>query len=175
MSLILNVSLPLHFAGVSAFPLDVRYLFVVGANILQLTVVQQWVVVLRFSQERMSMCTSFYSAIFCHRCTLLRGVAVSLLIFPSLWPDLEMEKQQQAEQQQHSGAGGSGARKGRWCSGSGASPWWMPHLQRCAPQPRTLATPVWLSGIYNLESYKIIQRQWRVQSPLCNQIISWRL
>ena len=35
-------------------PLDVGYLFWVGANILQSTVVQQRVVVLEFSQEKMS-------------------------------------------------------------------------------------------------------------------------
>ena len=40
-----------HFAGASPLLLDVGYLFVVGSSIFQLTVVQQWVVVLEFSQE----------------------------------------------------------------------------------------------------------------------------
>ena len=43
-----------HLPGASPLPLEVRYPFLVGSNILQLTVVQQWVVVLEFSQEKMS-------------------------------------------------------------------------------------------------------------------------
>ena len=44
-----------HLAGASPLPLDVVYLFLVGSNILQLKIVQQWVVVLKFSQEKMSL------------------------------------------------------------------------------------------------------------------------
>ena len=43
-----------NLAGASPLPLDVGYPFLVGSNILQLTVVQQWVVVLEFSQEKIS-------------------------------------------------------------------------------------------------------------------------
>ena len=43
--------------GASPLPLDVRYLFLVGSNI-QLMVVQQPVVVLEFSKEKMSACPS---------------------------------------------------------------------------------------------------------------------
>ena len=35
-------------------PLDVGYLFLVGSNIFLLMVVQQWVVILEISQEKMS-------------------------------------------------------------------------------------------------------------------------
>ena len=43
-----------HLTGATPLPLDVGYLFLVGSNILQSTVVQQQVVVLEFSQEKMS-------------------------------------------------------------------------------------------------------------------------
>ena len=39
-------------------PLDVGYLFLVGSNILLSMVVQQRVVILEFSQEKMSACPS---------------------------------------------------------------------------------------------------------------------
>ena len=42
-----------HVAGASPLPLDMRYLFLVGSNILLSTVVQQWVIILEFSQEKM--------------------------------------------------------------------------------------------------------------------------
>ena len=45
-----------HLAGAS--PLDVGYPFLVGSNILLSMVVQQWVVILEFSQEKMSACPS---------------------------------------------------------------------------------------------------------------------
>ena len=45
-------------AGASPLPLDMGYLFLVESNILQLMVVQQRVVVLEFSQEKMSTCPS---------------------------------------------------------------------------------------------------------------------
>ena len=41
-------------SGASPLPLDVGYFFPVGSNILLSVVVQQWVVVLEFSQERTS-------------------------------------------------------------------------------------------------------------------------
>ena len=41
-------------AGASPLPLDVEYLFLVGSNILLSMVVQQRVVILEFSQEKMS-------------------------------------------------------------------------------------------------------------------------
>ena len=43
-----------HLAGASPLHLDVRCLFLVGSNILLLMVAQQWVVILKFSQEKMS-------------------------------------------------------------------------------------------------------------------------
>ena len=45
-----------HLAGVSLLPLDMGYLFLVGSSILQLTVVQQQILVLELSQEKMSVC-----------------------------------------------------------------------------------------------------------------------
>ena len=53
--LILNANLPLlpSFWGFS-LPLDVGHLFLVGCNILLSMVVQQWVVILEFSQEKMN-------------------------------------------------------------------------------------------------------------------------
>ena len=55
MSLILNTILPLLLScwGFS-FALGHGYLFLVGSNILLLMVVQQQVVILEFSQEKMS-------------------------------------------------------------------------------------------------------------------------
>ena len=47
-----------HLAGASSLPVDVGYFFLVGSNILQSMVVQQRVVVLEFSQEKMSACPS---------------------------------------------------------------------------------------------------------------------
>ena len=44
----------IHFVADSPLPLDVGYLFLVGSNILLLMVVQQLVVILVFSQEKMS-------------------------------------------------------------------------------------------------------------------------
>ena len=44
-----------HLAGASPLPLDVGYLLSVLSNILQLTVVQPRVVVLEFSQEKVSI------------------------------------------------------------------------------------------------------------------------
>ena len=56
--LILNMIFPsYHLVGASPLPLDVRYLFLVGSNILQPTVVQQGVAVLEFSQK-MNICPS---------------------------------------------------------------------------------------------------------------------
>ena len=53
--LILNAIFPSYcLAGASPLPLDMGYLFLVGSNILLLTVVQQQVVILEFSQEKMS-------------------------------------------------------------------------------------------------------------------------
>ena len=43
-----------HLAGTSPLPLDVGYLFLVGSNILLSMVVKQQVVILEFSQEKMS-------------------------------------------------------------------------------------------------------------------------
>ena len=43
-------------AGVSSLSLDVGYLFLVGANILLSLVVKQQVIILEFSQEKMSAC-----------------------------------------------------------------------------------------------------------------------
>ena len=40
-----------HLSWVSPLPLDVEYLFLVRSNSLQLTVVQQWVIVFEFSQK----------------------------------------------------------------------------------------------------------------------------
>ena len=45
-------------AGASPLPLDMGYLFLVGSNILLSMVVQQRVVILEFSQEKMSACPS---------------------------------------------------------------------------------------------------------------------
>ena len=45
-------------SGASPLPLDVGYLFLVGANILLSLVVKQQVVILEFSQEKMSACPS---------------------------------------------------------------------------------------------------------------------
>ena len=45
-----------HLPGASPLPLDVGYLFWVVSNILLLMVVQQQVVILEFSQEKMSTC-----------------------------------------------------------------------------------------------------------------------
>ena len=42
----------------SPLPLDVGYLFLVRSNILLSKVVKQWVVILEFSQEKMSACLS---------------------------------------------------------------------------------------------------------------------
>lgn len=62
----------------------------------------------------------------------LSEVAVSSLIFPSPWSDLEMEEQQQAgEQQQHRGAGGSGGRGGAGAAAQG------PHHGGCLTQNGT--------------------------------------
>ena len=47
-----------HLVGVSPLPLDVEYLFLVGSNILLSMIVQQLVVILVFSQEKMSACHS---------------------------------------------------------------------------------------------------------------------
>ena len=43
-----------HLAWASSLPLDEGYLFMVGSNILLLMVVQKWVVILQFLQEKMS-------------------------------------------------------------------------------------------------------------------------
>ena len=43
-----------HLAGASPLPLDVGHLFLVGSNIFFSMVVQQRVVILEFSQEKMS-------------------------------------------------------------------------------------------------------------------------
>ena len=43
-----------HLAGASPLSLDMEYLFWVGSNILLLTVVEKWVVILEFLQEKMS-------------------------------------------------------------------------------------------------------------------------
>ena len=43
-----------HLAGASPLLLDIEYLFLVGSNNLLSTVVQQQVVILEFSQEKMS-------------------------------------------------------------------------------------------------------------------------
>ena len=43
-----------HLAGASPLPLGMGYLFLVGSNVLLLMVVQQQVVILEFSQEKMS-------------------------------------------------------------------------------------------------------------------------
>ena len=43
-----------HLAGASPLPLDVGYLLLVGTNILLSTDIQQPVVILEFSQEKMS-------------------------------------------------------------------------------------------------------------------------
>ena len=45
-----------HLVGASPLPLDGEYLFLVGSNILLLMVVQQWVVILDFSWEKMGAC-----------------------------------------------------------------------------------------------------------------------
>jgi len=49
-----------HLAGASLLPLDMGYFFCVWvrSNTLLLMVVQQWVVILHFFQEKMSMCSS---------------------------------------------------------------------------------------------------------------------
>ena len=53
--LILNMTSPLlPYSWAFPLPLDVGYLFLVGSNILLLTVVQQKVLILVFSQEKMS-------------------------------------------------------------------------------------------------------------------------
>ena len=52
--LILNTVLPfLPSSGASTLPLDMGYTFLVGFNILLMMVVQQRVVILEFSQEKM--------------------------------------------------------------------------------------------------------------------------
>ena len=43
-----------HLAGASPLPLEVSYIFLVGSNILLLMAVQQQVVILEFSQEKMT-------------------------------------------------------------------------------------------------------------------------
>ena len=43
-----------HLAGASPLPLDMRYLFLVRSNIFLSMVVQQRVVILEFSEEKMS-------------------------------------------------------------------------------------------------------------------------
>ena len=45
-------------ARASPLPLDVGYLFLVGSNSLLSIVVQQWVVIFKFLQEKMSACPS---------------------------------------------------------------------------------------------------------------------
>ena len=47
-----------HLPGDSPLPLYVGYLFFVGSNILLSMIVQQWVVIVEFSQEKMSACPS---------------------------------------------------------------------------------------------------------------------
>ena len=42
----------------ASLPLDMSYLFLVGSSILLLAVVQQLIVILEFSQEKMSACPS---------------------------------------------------------------------------------------------------------------------
>ena len=59
-----SISPPYHLAGASALPLDVGYLFLVGSNFLQSTVIQQRVVVLEFS-KKMSTCPSALPSYFC--------------------------------------------------------------------------------------------------------------
>ena len=49
---------PTILMGAFPLPLDVGYLFLVGFSILLLMIVQQWVVILEFSQEKMSSCPS---------------------------------------------------------------------------------------------------------------------
>ena len=54
LGLILNMILPLlPSSWASPLPLDMRYLFLVGSNILLLMVFPQWVAVLQFLQEKM--------------------------------------------------------------------------------------------------------------------------
>ena len=50
----MRFDLSYHLAGASPLPLDTGYLFLVGSNILLSIVVQQRVVLLEFSQEKMS-------------------------------------------------------------------------------------------------------------------------
>ena len=49
---------PTVLPGASPLPWMVGYLFLVGSNILLLMVIQQQVVILEFSQEKMSACPS---------------------------------------------------------------------------------------------------------------------
>ena len=47
-----------HLPGASPLPLEVGYLFLVGSNMLLSMVVQQWVVILKFSEKKMRAHTS---------------------------------------------------------------------------------------------------------------------
>ena len=49
---------PTILLGASPLPLDMGCLFLVGSNILLLMVVQQQVLILEFSQKKMSTCPS---------------------------------------------------------------------------------------------------------------------
>ena len=57
-----------RLAGSSPLPLDVGYLLLVGPNILLLMVLQQQLVILEFSQEKMSSCPLLYPLVNkCHK------------------------------------------------------------------------------------------------------------
>ena len=64
----------------SPSPLDMGYIFLLGSNILQLTVVQQWVVVLEFPQEKMRAHPSIPPSL-CYVDISTRGFLFTCLFF----------------------------------------------------------------------------------------------
>ena len=66
-----------HLAGAFPLLLDMGYFLLVGSNILLLMDVQQWVLILEFSQEKMSACPSAAAA------------ANSLQSYPTLWDPID--------------------------------------------------------------------------------------
>ena len=76
-----------HLAGASPLPLNVGYLFLVGSNILLSMVVQQWVVILEFTEDER---ISFYSAI-CHSIQNFQFILVQSLSYVQLFVPQEVQ------------------------------------------------------------------------------------
>ena len=70
-----------HLVGASPLPLDVGYLFLVGPNNLLSMVAQQGVIILEFSQEKMSeLPSSLPSWHFCVKCLLISTISTLFLV-----------------------------------------------------------------------------------------------